>query len=128
MKMKITIETIQHKQQRYPTVGDWFFSGNGDLHIKVSDLGDWRYNALIAVHELVEVLICKHNGVSQGIVDDFDINFEANRKPGDESEPGDHPNSPYQREHCIATAVERLLCAELEVKWEDYASAVEKLP
>ena len=45
--MKITIDTIPHNQQRYPTVGDWAFDSNGNLIIAVSDLGDWRYNALV---------------------------------------------------------------------------------
>lgn len=126
--MKITIVTIPHDMQRYPTVGDWLFDKKGDLTIRVSGLGDWRKEALIAVHELVEVLICKHDGVSQKAVDKFDIAFEKARKPGNEDEPGDDNKAPYRRQHCIATAVERLLAAELDVPWNDYADAIEALP
>lgn len=125
--MKITIETIPHEQQRYPTVGDWFFDENGDLHIKISALGDWREEALIACHELVEVLLCKHQGVSQQAVDDFDISYEKSRAEGSLEEPGDDPGAPYRRQHCLATAVERLLAAELEVVWKEYEEKVESL-
>jgi hypothetical protein len=56
--MKIVIETIPHLDQRYKTCGDWFYEGE-DLHIKVSDLKDWKKEATIAVHELVEAILCK---------------------------------------------------------------------
>src|ERR1700690_4373509 len=113
--MKIVIETISHKQQRYPTIGDWFYDADGNLQIKVSSLGNWREEALIGVHELVEVLLCKYQGVSQEVVDTFDIEFEKQRVEGNLDEPGDAPEAPYRRQHCLATAVERLLAAELDV-------------
>lgn len=126
--MKIIIETIPHDQQRYPTVGDWTYDPDGTLHIKVSGLSDWRREALVAVHELVEVLVCKNDGVTQEAVDEFDTNYEKERKPGDESEPGDDPNAPYVRQHCIATGVERILAAELRVNWKDYEEELCALP
>ena len=56
--MKITIETIPHNTHRYPTIGDWQFlpakEGELNLSIKVSDMGDWKLESLIALHELVE--------------------------------------------------------------------------
>lgn len=126
--MKIIIETIPHEAQRYPTVGDWFFEydppGTEILRIRVSNLSDWRREALIAVHELVEVLICKHRGISQQSVDEFDKAFEA-RVP---DEPGDEPSAPYVNEHCFATGVERLLAAELGVKWKEYEAELNRLP
>ena len=125
--MKITIETIPNDQQRYPTVGDWFFDLKGDLVIKVSQMGDWRYEALVAVHELVEVLLCKHQGVSQEAVDKFDMSFEKNRGDQCLDEPGDHPEAPYVKQHCIATAVERLLAAELGVMWKEYDNTIQSL-
>lgn len=141
--MKIIIETIPHHTQRYPTVGDWYYTKEAVLtekggfteevlHIKVSSLSDWRREALIAVHELVEVLICKHRGITQEAVDEFDKAFERDREAGrledPDAEPGDHPSAPYVREHCLATAVERMLCAELGVMWDQYAAELEALP
>lgn len=126
--MNITIKTIPHSKQRYETPGDWFFDKKGNLEIRVSDTKDWRTDALMAVHELVEVLICKHRGVTQESVDAFDIKYEQERKEGKHGEfdePGDDLEAPYRREHCIATAVERLLAAELDVPWNGYADVVE---
>lgn len=125
--MKITIETIPHAQQRYKTVGDWEFDSDGNLSIKVSKLSSWRLEALVALHELVEVILCKHHGIPQALVDDFDIEFEKNRQPGDNSEPGDDPHAPYRCEHCSATGFERILAAQLDVNWADYGEEVDAL-
>lgn len=126
--MKIIIETIPHKEQRYPTVGDWFYEDGGEtLRIKVSQLSDWKRESLIAIHELVEVVLCKNEGISQESVDKFDFEFESDRKEGDLSEPGDAPSAPYNKQHCLATGVERILAGVLGVAWGPYADEVESL-
>jgi hypothetical protein len=76
--MKVIIETIPHQDQRYNTVGDWRWHGD-ILMISVSQLGNWKYEAAIAYHELREALHCKHLGISQEAVDAFDLEFEARR-------------------------------------------------
>lgn len=126
--MKVTIETISHAEQRYPTVGDWLFDAKGDLTIKVSQLSDWRLEMLVAIHELAEVLICKHRGITQEEVDKFDAAFESSRPDGDRCEPGDDPGAPYVREHCVATGIERVMAAELDVNWKQYERELEDLP
>ena len=126
--MKITIETIPHKDQDYDTVGCWKFdAADGDLHILVSALGDWRREALIAFHEIAEALLCRSRHIDTKQVDAFDFAFEAKRAEGDTSEPGDDPACPYRREHFFATTVERLLAAELGVDWAEYERAVNAL-
>jgi hypothetical protein len=124
--MRITIETIPHSEQRYNTCGDWIWKDD-DLIIRVSEMGDWRYNAAVAVHELVEVLLCKQDGVTEAAVDAFDMAYEAKRPEGDLSETGDDPACPCARQHCFATAVERMLIAALGVPWAEYEKAVEAL-
>lgn len=125
--MKIIIEDIPHKRQRYDTAGDWFYTGKGKkrtLHIKVSATKKPEFAKLVAIHELVEVMLCERDGVSQREVDAFDFAF----KPSEvNDEPGDDPNAPYQRQHNFATAVERMLCAAMGLKWDDYAEAIESL-
>ena len=129
--MRITIETIRHEDQRYPTVGDWMFIDDTHLRIRVSDMGDWRKEAAIAIHELVEAVLCRNDGVAEDAVDAFDIAYEKDRAPygtpGDFGEPGDSPHAPYHRQHCFATGFERMLIAALGVPWAEYADAVEKL-
>lgn len=125
--MNINIQVIPHENQRYETVGDWFYDEKGDLQIRVSKLSDWRHEVLIAVHELVEVLICKYEGITAESVDRFDMDFEEHRHPDDESEPGDDPRAPYVREHCLATGVERILAMVLGVNWKTYEKEVNSL-
>lgn len=120
---KISIEFIPHKEQRYPTIGDWFFRDN-ELVIRVSDLHNWKYNAAIAVHELVEVLLCASDGVEQLAVDNFDTAFEMNRETGNYDEPGDDPEAPYHRQHGIATGIERVLIAQFGENWKQYEKRV----
>lgn len=126
--MNISIKIVEHSFQKYETCGNWGFDSNGDIWIEVSKLSDWRREILIAIHELCEVVMCKHNGVSQAQVDQFDLDFEAHRPPDNEDEPGDDPNAPYFREHCIATGIERILAAELGVKWSEYENELNALP
>lgn len=126
--MKIIIETIPHEQHRYTTAGDWFYDSDGALRIKVSGLSDWRREALVAIHELVEVLLCKHDGVTQEIVDQFDKQFEANRTEDNDNEPGDEPSAPYVKQHCLATGIERILAVHLGVDWKPYEQELCDLP
>jgi hypothetical protein len=125
--MRITIETIPHENQRYPTAGDWLWPNEHNLLIRVSEMGDWRKEAAVAVHELVEAILCKADGVAEDAVDAFDRAYEADRTSLDDSEPGDDPTAPYHRQHCFATAVERMLIAALGVPWSEYDAAVEAL-
>lgn len=126
--MKIIIETIPHEQHRYTTVGDWYYDEDGTLRIKISKLSEEKREWLIAIHELIEVLTCKLDGVTQDQVDKFDKEFEDNRPEGNEDEPGDDPFAPYRDQHCLATGVERLLAAKWNVGWKEYEQELCDLP
>ena len=128
--MNVSIKVIPHKMQRYETVGDWGFLPDGSLEILVSKMSDWRYEMLVAVHELVEVLLCKVAGVTQESVDAFDIAFEMQREKSltlDTREPGDEPDAPYHVQHCLATGVERIVAAFMGVKWSVYETEINSL-
>lgn len=129
--MNITIKTIPHEQQRYPTVGDWWEDEQGNLEIRVSDMGNPDYEALVALHEQVEFLQCKKRGITTAQVDAFDMQFEKDRAAGlhgEDDEPGDDPQAPYRREHFFATNIEALVSGELDVNWQEYEKAVYALP
>lgn len=132
--MNIMVFTIPHKNQRYPTVGDWMFttntSGDETLVVYVSEMDNWKYEYLVADHEIREAMICKSRGITAKQVDDFDHQFEKEKsegKHGDDDEPGDDPRSPYRREHFFATNVEALTSAELDVDWKAYEDKVYSL-
>lgn len=123
--MKITIEFIEHLNQRYNTCGDWQFDKDGNLNMKVSILLDMGLTGsyLIAIHELVEALLCQHRGITTEMVDQFDLNYDATS----DIEPGDHPACPCHKEHCTATGIERILAPEFDVEWLPYENELIEL-
>ena len=123
----ITIEAIPHKQQRYETSGDYEEIDEDCTDITISELKDWRYEALIAFHELAEYVLTKHRKIPVKKIDSFDIAFENKRKKGNLDEPGDDPKAPYFKEHQFSTKVEKMLAKELKVNWRDYTKAVNSL-
>ena len=124
-QMRIVIETIEHSKQRYPTVGDWRVKPDG-LHITVSKMSDPRYEFLVGMHEAIEAVLCQHAGISPAAVDRFDKAYEARRKPGDLSEPGDDPRAPYHHQHQVATSIEKRLAKQLDVDWAAYDREVSR--
>ena len=126
--MNISVTVVPHYDQRYDTCGDWQLDvENHRLDIKVSDLGNWRYNFLVAFHEAIEAVLCLDREITTEMVDKFDIEYEAKRDVDDMSEPGDSPDAPYKREHFFATSLERLMAAELRVDWREYEDEINKL-
>ena|ERR1041385_1144907 len=125
--MRINIETIPHENQRYPTVGDYWQEGEVE-QVRISSMKDWRYEVLVTVHELVEMALTRHRGISEESITNFDVKFEAKRLDGLRAgEPGDDPEAPYRREHMFATNLERMLAAELDVEWPEYERYVDSL-
>lgn len=125
--MRIEVQTIPHHEQRYPTVGD-YWDANDTVQVRVSEMDDWRYVILVAVHEIVESMLARYRGIPEDVIGSFDMEFEKKREAGVVTgEPGDAPGSPYRREHFFATSLERLLAAELGVDWAVYEAHVDSL-
>jgi len=127
--MKIVGRTIAHDQHRFPTVGDWEITPNGESLIEVwaSNTGNDNYDFLIMIHELIEAWLCKKRGIPEPAVRAFDIAFEKKRPEGDDSEPGDDPDAPYRKEHKFATKIERMIADELGVDWNAYDQTINAL-
>ena len=53
MLKPILIRSIPHKKHRYETVGDYYTLKNGKTVVHVSDMHNWKYEFLCAIHELV---------------------------------------------------------------------------
>ena len=119
--LNIHIRTVPHEAQRYDTCGDWQYTKSGALTITVSDLGNWRMEVAVAIHELIECLLCRNDGVTTQQVDEFDMSYKG------KGEPGDEPSAPYASQHSVATGVERIMTALLGVKWREYETVVDGL-
>jgi hypothetical protein len=115
--MKIVIESIPSAEHRYDTWGDWWYDADGTLQIRVSsdepDLPTENHQFLVALHELVEVWLCKQRGVTQEQVDEFDMVTAPTLGIGEDEEPGDHPLAPYRKEHRFAMMIEHMMAHEL---------------
>ncbi len=118
--MKVRIETLDHKGQRYDTVGDYMQTDAG-LKILVSELNNSDYNFLVALHEFVEAYLCIKRGVDYAEIDTFDQNFKG------EGEPGDDPKAPYHQSHLDATEIEVKMAQILGVDWGKYGDAIAAL-
>lgn len=125
--MRILIETIDHSDQDYNTIGNYKYLPDGTLYITVSDLGDLFMNRLVAVHELVEQTLTEKLQITEEEITKFDIEFENNRQEGNLDEPGYSPLAPYRREHELASAVELMMCAHADICFSKYDKIVNEL-
>jgi hypothetical protein len=123
--MNITIKTIPHKDQRYPTVGDWDAN-----NILISKMGNELFEFLIALHELIERQWCSMNNVTEQQVTDFDLMFEQERLKNiheADDEPGDDPRCPYGLGHKMATGIEKQVLQLFGGNWDEYNTTVLKV-
>ena len=118
--MNIKVNVIPHNEQRYDTCGDWQFIGD-DLVISVSKLENSDLESLVALHEIVEALLCRANLIKDEEVTAWD------KAHTDHPSPGDIPNAPYYREHLIATIIERIIADEIGINWDFYEWVLEEL-
>jgi hypothetical protein len=133
--VNIDCQVIPHREQRYPTVGDWWADNEG-WHFRVSRLEDFRYEMLVFIHELIEFVLCLFAAVAPDAIDKFDVQYESARTFGKPAapcgcqfhdEPGDDPHAPYHRQHQAATLGEFTVAKFMGVDWKTYCKKVDEL-
>lgn len=120
--MEISIKTIPHSEQRYPTCGDYWTDAAGVLQMRISEMGNVPHQKLVMIHELIEQMLCEKAGTSNDQIDGFDMGAGA-----DLDDPGSTAAAPYHHQHMIATGVEMMLCSVMGLSWEDYEMAIQGL-
>lgn len=133
MALRINLQVIPHREQRYETVGDWWWDEEGVLQIRSSKMDNPRFEQLVLLRELVEVLLADWTRPRETSRDyllnrteDHDKSFELARV--DEfSESGYEPKSPVYREHMIASAFEHIAALLMRVNYNEYTRAVAAL-
>ena len=89
----IQCKVIPHESHRYNTVGDYIESkyrgGIDRVNFKVSEMNA-DYEFLVLIHELIEYYLVKRKGIDLEAIDEFDMEFEKNRKKDDNSEAGEN--------------------------------------
>jgi len=126
---EIVIRVIPHSQHRYSTTGDYYEVEGGKWVIEVSEVGDARYEFLVAIHELVEWFLLWLRGVKEEEVRVFDEWWEEEAKKGNVQgdQPGDDLRAPYHWEHVFATLIERMVALQLDVDWKEYERRLKEL-
>ncbi len=122
---KIEMQVIPHQEQRYDTLGDYWEDAEG-WHFRVSDMGDWRYNFSVLLHEFIEYAIMKHKGITEEEVLAFDLSVKPDSPYVDD--PGFDPAAPYHEEHVYADCMERLIAPKLGMNFMDPWKAASTLP
>lgn len=118
--LDIQIQSIPPEEQRYDTLGDYWFEDD-NWQVRVSETGDWKSEFLVALHELVEMALCKDRGIPEKVIKRFDENFEG------QGEPGNSDLAPYEEEHRFATHIERAVAKELGYSWDEYGDLLENV-
>ena len=120
MIRRIIIEAVPQESMRFPYnqdphAGDWLIDGDtATIRSTGVDLEEPE-TFLYALHELVELMLCRMAGISQEAVDRFDVLHEALEDHLPDAEPGDHPGSPYRLQHRRACLIEFLMADMLGV-------------
>jgi hypothetical protein len=126
--MNITIKTVPPQDMRPEVDGaDWYLDANGDLQVRVCPMSDPRMEMALALHEAFEAVLCLHAGITVDEVDKFDQAYDLAHPDDNDIEAGDDPACPYQVEHSLATAVERIYTAYTNLNWFEYDSELKKV-
>lgn len=117
--LNITIATIPQKEQDYDTLGD--YKGHARRRfIEVSELGDWRWEFLIALHELCE----QNMQIALDISEESIVSWDKNHPESDD--PGSIPGCPYQDIHLMSESIEKMVCEKSGWSWEEYNKALDE--
>jgi len=125
----ILTKVIPHREQRYPTCGD-YFEEHRLINFRISEMNDIRHEELVLIHELVEYFLIKDKGLSVKQIDKFDKKFEKERSQGlhrEDEEPCFDKRCPYRDCHVRATKLERKLARWLGVNFKKYSREIMSL-
>jgi hypothetical protein len=99
---------------------DWYVDPKGDLQVRICPMSDPRMEIALALHEAFEAVLCLHDGVTVKQVDEFDKQYDLDHEDDNDIEAGDDPKAPYRVQHSLATAVERIYVAHVDLSWREY--------
>ena len=126
----IEIKFIEIQDHRFnATIGDWWKDDKG-YHIIITKMSDWRYEVTVLFHELTEIFISRHQGVSSKAADSWDAFFDTEYEEGRQplhNEPGFDKRCPYYIGHWWGDKIERIILFLLGGDWKKYCKECEEL-
>ena len=106
----------------YQTAGDWKIDQWGNITASCAHLPGMDASVtLVMCHEVIEAILCRHLGISEQSVTDFDTSHL------ELDEPGDSPHAPYNAAHMAAMDLERRLCEYMNLPWEQHEQNVAQI-
>jgi hypothetical protein len=124
----VKLMIVPVREMRYRTLGDWQITpANPEIelpeliHVFVANLGDDRFNFLVAIHELIEAFLCKQAGITQQVVDAWDLTHLES------DDPGSAKDCPYMYQHHVATKVELLVMCAANISLVEYESKIKEV-
>ena len=108
---------------RFSTAGDWTQKKDGSYEVWIWETPDPRYQAVVLIHELTELLWCHFNGITGKESDRFDAEWEGELKAGmhlPDEEAGFDSRAPYHKGHVWGARMEHLFCWIFDVRWRVY--------
>lgn len=98
------IKFIPHNEQKINCVGDYWIDEKGVIQIRVSDVGNTRFELAWAIHELCETGSCLMDGVT---FDEIDRHIERKRLAGIDAMNDDvYEGAPHLKQHLVAEKLE----------------------
>ena len=121
IKEEIEIRLINKSERRYDTDGDYFIENDKLIYQVVDDTKD-IYTKFTLIHEIIEhTLLNYRKKISIQDVEDFDLAFDKDpERVKLYNEPGNDKSCPYYMEHQFAENITKLMCAALDINYDDY--------
>jgi hypothetical protein len=121
-KIDIRIVPTQWMREQYKDAyGDYYTDEKGTLHIRSREYENPDHAFGCIIHELIEAWRCYKKGITLESIEKFDADH------ADHDDPGRLPEAPYHLEHCRSMEIERLMCYQDGIPWDEYDKA-EPLP
>jgi hypothetical protein len=113
-------------QMPFSTGGYWWWDkpeNKGTLHVAVIKASNWRFEAAVWCHELVEVLYCWIFGITTEEADRFDQIYEDGYKNGSipiTNDAGCDRRCPYYWGHMAGICMEYIVIYATFSSWKKY--------
>ena len=117
---------------RFTTIGYWWFEepeNRGTLNVEVLKMSDWRFEAAVWGHELIEILYCWLFRVTTEQADAFDQFYEDGYAAGTiakSKEPGHDPKCPYHWGHMAGVLWEHICVYGTFGSWHRYSQECDR--
>jgi hypothetical protein len=127
--IKTIIKSVYKEAQRYETLGDYYME-DGIRVFSITKTGNQLYDDLIFIHEFIEEVLTRNNGITEEEILKYDLEFEERIKRGEvdpNAEPGEQFDSPYKVQHSVAESVERIMLNHLGEDFIKYNETIMKI-